>query len=229
MLFLCLLLTQFLAAEATFCQQSDENTLHIRASEKNCSNFIACINFEEYEFSCIQAPMFIPWTEEIEACILPCPSEETTKRTTTKSSTELPPDILLYPDSPDRTIVCPPDGDTLATILGSCTEYIKCSDGIGTKIKCPAGQEFVLKAHKCVPKNQSTCSKAKPKGLNHIKCRYDNHDNDPIYFQGNGCDIFLKCANKLAWTIPCAEYCEWDDENQTCEWADLFDCNLANH
>lgn len=74
MLFSCLLLTYFLAIEATFCPQSDEKTLHIRPSEKNCSNFIACINFEEFEFSCIQAPLFIPWTDE--ACMTPCPAEK---------------------------------------------------------------------------------------------------------------------------------------------------------
>lgn len=216
-----------MASEAAFCSSPDDDTLYIYPNAKNCSVFVACIDFEEYEFECVQAPIFIP-ASAAPVCIEPCESVTTTKKSTTvKSSYELPRDQNLYPDQSARTIVCPPSGDTKATIMQSCKDYLTCHDGVGTVQTCPAGEEFSPSSFECVLKKNSDCQRQKLKGSQHMKCRYDK-GVDPIYFQSAKCPEFKKCANKEAWSVNCARYCHWNDEDKTCEWADKFDCHLTN-
>lgn len=226
MIFLFVFLVSLASSDAGFCSSSDDNTLYIYPSTRNCSNFIACIDFEEYEFDCIQAALFIPWSTET-LCIESCASVSTTKKTSSKSSTELPPDPLLFPNSPSRTIVCPPTGETKAVVPQSCTEYLSCSNGAGTKTTCPVGEEFSPTRYECVPKKNSDCHNQKLKGAHHSKCRFDK-GTEPIYFRAHSCPVFKKCANQMAWEVKCARYCHWNDDKRTCDWADSFNCQLVN-
>lgn len=213
-------------SEATFCASPNEETLYIYTSPRNCTNFIACIDNEEYEFECLNAPIFYPEITE-PLCVEACASVATTKKLSSKALSELPPDPLLYPNSPARTIVCPPTGETKAVVAQSCTEYISCKSGVGTKETCPAGQEFSPSHFECLEEKNSDCQTRKPKGSHHIKCRYDK-GGDPIYFPSDNCPQFKKCANQLAWDVKCARYCHWNNELKTCAWADSFDCHLTN-
>lgn len=214
------------ASEATYCSSPEVDTLYIYPNEKNCSVFLACVAGEQYEFDCIEASMFLPWAND-PLCIPDCDTESTTRKTVVKTVTELPPDPALYPDSSSRTIICPPTGDTKAIVAQSCTEYISCSGGIGTKETCPEGQEFSPSRYSCIARKNSDCSRQKLKGSHHLKCRYDK-GTDPIYFSSEYCPVFKKCANQLAWDVKCAQYCHWNNEQKTCDWADSFDCNLTN-
>jgi hypothetical protein len=212
-------------SEATYCSQSDDESISIYPSPRNCSNFIACIDNEEYEYNCLYAPVFYPETES--RCLEDCASVSTTKKSSSKASTEFPPDSVLYPDSPSRSVICPPTGETKAVIAESCTQYISCSNGIATKETCSEGEEFSPTQFVCLPKKKSDCPKKKLKGSYHIKCRYDK-GGDPIYFSSENCQEFKKCANQQSWKIKCAQYSHWNDEIKTCDWADSFDCHLTN-
>lgn len=214
------------ASEAAYCASPDEETLYIYTSPKNCSNFIACIDNEEYEFECLDALLFYPEATEAK-CVEACSSVDTTKKTPSKSTSELPPDPLLFPDSSARTIICPPNGETKAVVTHSCTEFISCKDGVGTKQNCSSGEEFSPTQYSCVSKKNSDCQNQKQKGSHHIKCRYDKGD-DAIYFPSDKCPEFKKCANLLAWNVKCARYCHWNNEQKTCDWANNFDCHLTN-
>jgi Chitin binding Peritrophin-A domain len=214
------------ACAATFCS-SNPDTLTIYPSPNNCSTFKACIHNEESEFDCIQAPLFIPFSSET-ICMTPCAAVSKAKKAPSASSSEWPEDKLLFPDSPARTIVCPPTGETVAVVVQSCDEYLICKGGVGTRTKCPEGQEFSPSRYECVVKRNSDCRKQKLKGSHHIKCRFDK-GTDPILFSSDVCPRFKKCANQLSWEIECARYTHWNNEMQSCEWADKFDCHLTNH
>lgn len=226
MFFFLLFLLSLTASEATYCAMPEDETLYIYPNQKNCSTFIACIGFEEYEFDCVKAPLFIPWSSE-SLCVEECASVETTKKITSKPNYQLPPDPLLYPDTPARTLICPPQGKTNAVVAQSCSDFIECDNGIGTKTKCPDGEEFSPTKYKCVPKDNSDCSKQKEKGSFNIKCRYDK-GGSPTYFQSDSCSEFKKCANQMAWNVKCAHYCHWNNERKTCDWAKNFDCRATN-
>lgn len=214
-------------SEAGFCQiPSASDTLNIYPSPRNCSNFVACLFNEEYEFDCLKASLFIPWTNDT-LCVKPCPSVATTRRKSSKSVSQLPPDPVLFPDTPSRTIVCPPNGVTKAVVPNSCIEYISCSDGEGTKLTCPAGEEFSPSRYECVPNKISDCPKQKLKATHHSKCRFAR-GTDLIYFKAGSCPVFKKCANQMAWDVKCARYCHWNDDQKTCDWADSFNCQLMN-
>lgn len=221
MFILLIVLVSITASEATSCPMAEDDTLYIYPNQRNCSTFYACIGFREYEFDCIKAPLFIPWASE-PLCLDACDSVETTK-----SSYQLPPDPLLYPDSPARTPVCPPQGRTQAVVAQSCTKYIECNSGIGTKTECPEGEEFSPSRYKCVPKDVSDCSKQKLRGALNNKCRNDR-GGSPIYFQSESCAEFKKCANQMAYIVKCADHCNWNNERKTCDWAKSFDCHKTN-
>lgn len=229
MFFLFIFLIHLATSEASFCSSPEDETLYIYPSANNCSVYVACIDFEEYEFECIKAPLFIPWSEE-PTCLEPCESVISTRKSTTRKSqtSELPRDHQLYPEQSARTIVCPPSGDTKATVMQSCTDYVTCHDGVGTVQTCPQGKEFSPSTYECVDKRNSDCQRQKLKGSQHIKCRYDK-GGDPIYFQSDKCPEFKKCAYQEAWTVNCARYCHWNNEERTCEWADRFNCHLTNN
>lgn len=228
MFFVCILLTYFVAfGDAAFCSSPEENTLYISPSPTNCSNFVACIDFEEYEFDCIQAPLFIPWSAEA-ACITPCSIESTTRKTIVKNNAEWVPDPYLFPDTPARTVICPSTGKTMAAVPQSCSEYLSCDNGIGTKHKCDVGFEFSPSSYQCVEKKNSDCARSKLKGSQHSKCRYDKEGGPPVYFQSDICPEFKKCASQLAWQVKCARYCHWNNEEKSCEWADKFECHLKH-
>lgn len=225
MFLLFIFLLHLATSEASFCSSPEDETLYIYPNANNCSVFIACIDYEEYEFECIQAPLFIPWSTE-QVCLTPCESVSTTRKSTTRSTYELPRDLNLYPESSARSIVCPPSGDTKAIVMQSCTDYLSCHDGVGTVKTCPSGQEFSPSTYDCVEKKNSDCQRNKMKGSQHIKCRYDKGKSS--YFQSTKCNEFKKCENQEAWTVNCARYCHWNNEEKTCEWADKFDCHLTN-
>lgn len=209
-----------------YCHSPQKDTLYIYPNPKNCSTYFACINSDEYEYECLQAPQFI-WTDE-KVCMDRCSTVATTRRASTKSSpSELPPDPILYPDTPARTIICPLKGSTKAIVAQSCTDYIECYAGVGTKKSCPSGQEFSPSRYECVPESSSDCSKQKPKGSHHIKCRYDK-GAAPIYFPSDTCAEFKKCANQFAWEVKCAQNCNWNNDAKTCDWANNFPCNLES-
>jgi Chitin binding Peritrophin-A domain len=227
MFFAFVFLITLATSKATFCASPNEETLYIYTSPRNCTNFIACIDNEEYEFECLNAPVFYPQITE-PLCVQACASVATTKKaSSSKSSSDLPLDPLLFPDSPARTIVCPPTGETKAVVAQSCSKYISCKNGVGTKEVCPDGQEFSPNNFECVLKTNSDCQKQKAKGTHHIKCRYDK-GSDPIYFASEKCPEFKKCANQLAWDVKCARYCHWNNELKTCAWADSFNCHQTN-
>jgi hypothetical protein len=225
MFFILVFLVCFAVSEATYCASSDVDTINIYPSPRNCSHFIACINSEEYEFECLKAPVFYPGVESF--CVEACAGGSTTKRASTKNQTEFPPDPILYPDSPSRTVICPPTGETKAVVAQSCTEYVSCHNGIGTKKTCKSGEEFSPTQFACLPKSKSDCPKQKLKGSFHIKCRYDK-GGDPVYFSSEKCPEFKKCFSQQSWTVKCARYTHWNDEIKTCDWADSFDCHRTN-
>lgn len=225
MFFIFILFVSLATSEATYCASSDDETINIYPSPRNCSYFIACINNEEYEYECLNAPVFYPGIET--RCIEACAAVSTTKKTHSKSTEEFPPDSILFPDTPVRSVICPPTGETLAAIPQSCTEYISCSSGIATKKTCGEGEEFSPSKFICLPKKKSDCPKQKMKPSYHIKCRYDKGE-DPVYFPAENCAEFKKCANQQSWKIKCARYAHWNDELKTCDWADSFDCHLTN-
>lgn len=107
MILLFVFIILFATSEATFCASPNEETLYVYTSPRNCTNFIACIDNEEYEFECLDAPIFYPAITE-PLCVEACASVATTKKSSSKSSSDLPPDPLLFPDSSGRTIICPP-------------------------------------------------------------------------------------------------------------------------
>lgn len=215
----------FATSDATYCASSTDDTINIYPSPRNCSYFIACIDNEEYEYECLKAPIFGMESK----CVDSCSIASTTKRKSSgKVAVELPPDPVLFPDSPARTIICPPTGESKAVVALSCTEYISCENGIGEKKKCKDGEEFSPSQFACVTKKNSDCSKNKPKGSYHIKCRYDK-GGEPIYFASDKCPEFKKCANQKSWTVKCAQYTHWNDEIKVCDWANSFDCHHTNH
>lgn len=211
------------ATEATYCALPAEDTLYIYPTPKNCSSFIACINYEEHEFDCIEAEIFLPWANGT-ICMEACETI-TTRRSLAKSKSGLQPDPLLFPDSPQMTIICPPTGETSAVVTHSCTEFLSCNDGTGTKQSCALGMEFSPTLYECVPKKMSDCPKQKQKGSYELECRFDKGTN-PIYFPSQSCPEFKKCSNKLAWDVKCAKNCNWNNQQQTCDWADNFECPL---
>lgn len=217
MFFLLIFLLSMTATKATYCPMAEDETLYIYPSENNCSTFLACIDFEEYEFGCVKAPLFIPWASK-PVCLEECDSGETT-------TYGLPPDPLLYPDSPARTPICPPRGKTQA-VSQSCSEYIDCDDGIGTKKNCPDDEEFNPWKLKCM-KNDSECSKQKETGSLNSECQNDK-GGSPTYFPSDSCSEFKKCENQMAWNVRCAHYCHWNNELKTCDWAKNFDCRSTN-
>lgn len=225
MFFILIFLVSFATSEATYCASSDEDTINIYPSPRNCSHFIACINNEEYDYECLSAPLFYPGVESL--CVDACAAVATTKRSSSKTSEELPPDNLLYPESPSRSVICPPTGETKAVVANSCTDYISCRKGVATKKSCKEGEEFSPTQFVCLPKNKSDCPRQKLKGSYHIKCRYDR-GGDPVYFPSEKCPEFKKCTNQQAWNIKCARYAHWNDEIKSCDWADSFDCHLTN-
>ena len=214
-------------SEATFCSMSDDKTLFIYPSPKNCSVFHACIDNEEYEFSCLTASLFIPWATG-PLCTEPCNVTATTRKVISKISKDLPLDLLLYPNETAPTIVCPPTGDSIAIVMESCNEFMECYDGKGTKKSCPQGQEFNRAKYQCVDAKQSDCQKHKPQGRQDNKCRHDK-GIVPIYMESDACDEFKKCANQLAWLVPCARDCFWDDEKETCDWTTKVQCSMTEH
>lgn len=227
MILIFIFLISLATSEAGFCQiPSTSETLSIYPSTRNCSTFVACLFNEEYEFNCLLASLFIPWTNDT-LCVDPCPSVATTKKKSSKVASELSPDLLLFPDTPSRTIVCPPNGDTKAVVPNTCIEYISCSDGVGTKLACPVGEEFSPSRFECVPIKNSDCTKQKLKGTHQSKCRFAR-ETDLIYFKGSSCPVFKKCANQLAWDVKCAKLCHWNDDQKTCDWADSFNCQLVD-
>jgi Chitin binding Peritrophin-A domain len=228
MWFCLIFLTFFSFGNANYCT-SEPDTLAIYPSPNNCSTFIACVNGEESTFECVQAPQFIPGSES-SICMTPCiGGSSASKKPSNKETTDLPPDPLLYPDTPSRTIVCPPSGETRAVISQSrCSEFLSCKNGVGTKEACPAGQEFSPSQYECVDKRNSDCSRHKQKGKYSQKCRYDKGGFEPIYFASSVCPEFKKCAVKLAWSVKCARYTHWNNDQKTCEWADKFICSLAS-
>ncbi|CRL08527.1 CLUMA_CG021365, isoform A [Clunio marinus] len=228
MILIVLFLSYFSTSSATFCSSPDENTLYIYPSEYNCSTFIACINSEEFEFECIQAPRFIQWSEKA-ICMQSClPVESTPKHTEQTILIGFPADTILYPDIPARSIICPPLRKTKAIIPETCTSYLDCNDGIAIKTECPVGEQFSPTQYECVPEIESDCHHIRQQGLHHIKCRYDK-GLIPLYFESDSCPVFKKCANKLAWEVECARDCHWDNDNKICDWADNFECNLLNN
>lgn len=227
MFFALVLLTCLTMGEATFCSFDEEDTLYIYPSPRNCSNFLACINFEEYEFECIKAPYFIPWSKNA-ICVEDCPSEASTKKPQkAKQLTEMPPDPALYPDEPAETIVCPQSGETKAAVYNSCSSYIDCNDGVGTKKNCSEGKEFSPKEYKCVEKSKSGCRKDKKGGSFHTKCRYQK-PGDNILFPSESCHSFKKCANQLVFTIDCAGGCNYNRETERCDYEENFKCQLTD-
>lgn len=225
MIFTLVLFISLATSEATYCAGLDEDTVNIYTSPSNCSHFIACIDNEEYEYECLSAEVFYPGAESL--CVGACASKATTKKASSKPESDLPPDSLLYPDSPAKTIICPPSGETKAVIAQSCTEYISCKKGIGKKEACKDGEEFSPTQFHCVPSKLSDCPRKKLKGSHHIKCRYDK-GGEPVYFSSEKCPEFKKCANQLSWNVKCAQYTHWNDELKNCDWADSFDCHLTN-
>lgn len=100
----------------------------------------------------------------------------------------------LFPKSPNRTVICPPKGKTVARILQSCTEYLSCNDGIGTRVKCPFHQEYSDYEKKCVSMKKADCEIQSPKIKKFVKCRYKPSDNKPLYLPSNNCDRFYRCS-----------------------------------
>lgn len=226
MIFCLIILTLFSVSDASYCS-SEPDTLAIYPSPNNCSTFTACVNGEESTFECIQGPIFIPGSAS-PICMPSCGATTAPpKKSSKKESSDLPPDPLLYPDSPSRTIVCPPTGETKAVILDSCSEFLSCKGGIGTKETCPVGQEFSPTQYECLPKANSDCVRQKQKGKFSQKCRFDK-GSDPVYFSSSVCPEFKKCALQLAWSVKCARYTHWNNEEKTCEWADKFICSLSS-
>lgn len=222
------LVAGFATSEATFCSSPEDDTLYIYPNAGNCSHFIACIDSEEYDFESIQAPLFLPWTDE-PVYLEPCSDETSTKKTNMRSYNDnvFPPDADLYPNNTSTSVVCPPSGESKAVVQHSCSHYLSCHDGKGTKLECPENQEFSPTTYDCVSKEKSDCQVQKQKGAHHIKCRYDK-GGDSIYFSSETCPEFQTCANQMAWKIKCARDCHWNDEDKTCDWADSFDCESTN-
>lgn len=225
MFFLFIVLVSLATSEATFCSQSDEKTLFIYPSPKNCSVFHACIENEEYEFNCLKAPTFISWAAG-PICSEPCHVTATTRKVLSKISKKLPLDLDLYPNETGRTIVCPPTGQTMAIVMESCNEFMECNEGKGTKKTCPQGQEFSRENYQCIDAKQSDCQKHKPKGFQHNTCRH-NRGSAPIYMEADSCGEFKKCANQLAWNVPCARDCFWNDDEDFCDWATNVECSMS--
>lgn len=222
MFLLFVVLLSLATSDATFCSLSDDKTLFIYPSPNNCSVFHACIENEEYELSCLTASLFIPWATE-PLCSTPCNHTATTRKIISKISKDLPLDLLLYPNITMPTIVCPPTGDTIAIVMESCNEFMECIEGAGTKRSCPQGQEFSREKYKCVETKHSDCQKDKPYGFQNNKCRHDK-GTVPIYMESESCDKFTKCANQLAWLVPCARDCYWNDDVETCDWSSNVKC-----
>lgn len=226
MFFVLLVFIGLPISEATFCSSPEDDTLYIYPNSENCSHFSACIDSEEYDFECIQAPLFIPWTDK-SVCFEPCEATTSTKKATPRTSTVFPADEDLYPNITANTVVCPPSGESKAVVQQSCSHFLNCNDGKGTKHECPADHEFSPSSYECVAKEISDCPVQKQKGTHHIKCRYDK-GGDSIYFSSETCPEFQTCANQMAWKIKCARDCHWNDEEKTCDWADRFDCDATN-
>ncbi|CAO1369801.1 unnamed protein product [Diamesa serratosioi] len=209
-IFMCGIIT---ISEAVFCSSPKDETLYIYPSPNNCSTFITCIDNEEYEFDCLLAPMFENKSEAL--CLNQCSTVGTTKKGSSKTVSSKNNDFDLYPETSGRAIVCPLGGASLASIPSSCTDYISCYEGIGTRKTCPIGFEFYK--YECVPKQQSKCVVSPMKGTYHIKCRYDK-GQVATYFASDSCDGFKKCTNQLAYEAKCAHGSFWDDENKICDW-----------
>lgn len=212
-------------SEAAFCSSPKDETLYIYPSPNNCSTFITCIDNEEYEFDCLLAPMFENTSDTL--CLNQCSTVGTTKKGSSKTTTSSKDnDLELYPEIPARTIVCPPTGTTKACIPKSCTDYISCDNGIGTKTPCPIGTEFNPNKYECLPKKDSQCTVSTMKGIYNIKCRYDK-GQVATYFASDACNKFKKCANQLAYEEKCANNCYWNDEDKMCDWAANTKCNIS--
>lgn len=222
MFFLFIVLLSLATSDATFCSQSDDKTLYIYPSPKNCSVFHACIENEEYELNCLTASLFIPWATG-PLFSTPCNLTTTTRKIISKISKDLPLDLLLYPNETSSTIICPPTGDTIAVVMESCNEFMECHEGKGTKKTCPQGQEFSRGKYQCIDIKQSDCQQHKPRGFQHNKCRRDK-GTAPIYMESESCADFKKCANQLAWSVPCARDCYWNDDAETCDWVSKVKC-----
>jgi hypothetical protein len=210
-----------MGAQATYCSSPKSDTLYLYPNTNNCSSFIACINHEEYEFDCFQAPLF--GYPEKPLCPEKCAAQSTTRRTTKKSVKSKTIDLSLYPDTPARSIVCPSKGKTVARIMESCTQYMTCQTGIATKVNCSEGQEFSPKKLKCVAQDESECYPSKHKGTHHTKCRY-NLSNKKLYFSSDRCDYFRRCDGGLAYEEKCAENTYWNPDSKSCEWGGATKC-----
>lgn len=224
-IFMCGIIT---ISEAVFCSSPKDETLYIYPSPNNCSTFITCIDNEEYEFDCLLAPMFENTSESL--CLNQCSTVATTKKGSSKSSTTSKDnDYELYPETPARTIVCPPTGITKASIPKSCTDYIACENGIGTRTPCPFGTEFNPNTYECLPKKDSECKVelSSKRGKYHIKCRYDK-GHVATYFASDACNGFKKCSNQFAYEEKCANNCFWNDEDKLCDWATITKCNISS-
>lgn len=226
MFFLFIVLLSLASSDATYCSQSDDKTLYIYPSANNCSKFHACIDNEQYDFTCLTAPSFITWAAG-PLCTEKCNETATTRKINSKISKDLPLDPLLYPNEPAPTIICPPTGNTIAVVMESCNEYMECSEGKGTKKSCDHGHEFSREKYKCVKAKDSECQKRKPQGWQHNRCRLDK-GSVPIYMESDRCDEFKKCANHLAWAVPCARNCFWDSDKETCDWSGNVKCTLKD-
>lgn len=199
-----------------------DDTLYIYPSANNCSNFLVCLHHEEFEFSCLQAPLF--GYPETAVCTDPCKPKSSSKKSVRKAvdqSRKI--DLSLYPDEPGRSIVCPKKGKSVARILQSCQQYVSCENGIATKITCDDGKEFSPNRLKCVDASESECTVAKQKGVHHSKCRY-NISKRKIYFSSDRCDYFRKCENGLAFEEKCAEHTFWDPDAESCGWGSPTKC-----
>ncbi len=224
-----LLLLAFFAAftitslEAGYCKMSRDDTLYVYPSENNCSVFIVCHHNEEYEMSCLEAPLFSDIDERL--CLEKCDNKATTRRVT-MNSYEYTTDYSIFPadGEPAKTVLCPSEGEVLASIPHECHEYIECQDGIGTRQRCENGMEFSPIEHKCMPEENSNCVVKKSKGTPHSKCRFQRGSSSALLLPSKKCSEFRKCSHLMAWTISCPHGTLFDVDAKICEWEENVQC-----
>lgn len=197
--------------------------MYIYPSANNCSNFLVCLHHEEYEFSCLLAPLF--GYPDKKVCTESCASVNNPTKKFNRKQKSKNADTDLHPDEPARSIICPREGEAIARILQSCTDYISCKNGIATKLSCPNNQEFSPTELSCMEKSEAKCTILKQKTSHHFKCRY-NFSKKKLYFASDTCGYFQKCLdNGMAVEEKCAENTSWDPKVGGCELESFTKCS----
>ncbi|XP_066143521.1 mucin-2-like isoform X2 [Euwallacea fornicatus] len=118
---------------------------------EHCGGFCQCSNGQAYYHPCAADLHFNP---TLNVCDYQHDAGCTGVAGTTLSTTTKAPTTI----SPNSICQARPNEAFMESIPGSCTEYISCYRGTGSRMSCPTGKEFNSEYNICLPSEMSECT-----------------------------------------------------------------------